>query len=363
MIIDSHAHIFPPMDGASGHATRREHLRYVQHTMMTHHQPVRRLDTGEMVTKQKLYDGVDVAIDAQYDRDFRGGDYGRFVWTVDGVDHAIQYFPPTLANLEATAEQMLAQMDYVGVQKAVIQSGHLYGRLNEHVAAAVAKYPDRFWGLAMVDEWRCDDSGQIRALDHAVRELGLHGLWFLSANLHLHRRNTMLDDPAFHPFWDHVRELGIPVFWFPTPGAPGRDLYLAELAAFDRWVRRYSEIPVVLTHGLMIGRFIEDGKVVVPEEAWKALVHPNVYVELVIPIMMGATWEYPFIEAQPIIRQYYERLGPDRLVWGSDMPNVERHCTYRQSLDHIRRHCDFIPAGDMDKILGGNVAKVMQAAR
>ena len=59
-----------------------------------------------------------------------------------------------------------------------------------------------------------------------------------------------------------------------------------------------------------------------------------------------------------MVRQYYERLGPDRLAWGSDMPNMERHCTYRQSLDYLRAYCDSIPPADMDMILGGSAARL-----
>ncbi|MCI0440492.1 MAG: amidohydrolase, partial [Chloroflexi bacterium] len=46
------------------------------------------------------------------------------------------------------------------------------------------------------------------------------------------------------------------------------------------------------------------------------------------------------------------------LAWGSDLPNVERHCTYKQSLDYLRQHCDFIAPSDMDKICGDNVARL-----
>ena len=81
-------------------------------------------------------------------------------------------------------------------------------------------------------------------------------------------------------------------------------------------------------------------------------------MEILIPILQGGVWEYPFAEARPVIRQYYERLGADKLVWGSDLPNVERFCTYRQSLDYLRAHCDFIPDADMAKICGGNLERL-----
>ncbi len=359
MIVDSHAHAFPAMGGRSGHRTRREHMRYVQHTMMTHHQPVRKVRDNSIVNRQTLYDGTDTALDALSDVEFRGGRYGRFVWTAEEDDHYIQYLPPSLARLDAPPEMMAAQMDYVGVDKAVLQTGHLYGRINRYLADAVRKFPDRFWGLTLVDEWRADDPGQIRALDHGIRTLRLHGLWFNSGSLRMHRRSEQLDDAIFDPFWDHVRDLGIPVYWHVSPAIPGPDEYLTELAAFGRWAMRFPEIPVVFTHGLPLSRFMgEDGVISIPEHAWASLEGPNVVVELLLPIFQGAIWEYPFEDGHPIIREYYERLGPDRLAWGSDMPNVERHCTYKQSLDYLRLYCDFIPSEDMEKILGGNVERM-----
>jgi hypothetical protein len=42
------------------------------------------------------------------------------------------------------------------------------------------------------------------------------------------------------------------------------------------------------------------------------------------------------------------------------MPNVLRHCTYAQTLDHIRRHADFIPPADRDLVLGGNLSRFFE---
>ena len=60
-----------------------------------------------------------------------------------------------------------------------------------------------------------------------------------------------------------------------------------------------------------------------------------------------------------LVRQLYDTFGPNHLVWGSDMPNVLRFCTYRQSLDYLRRYCDFISAADMDLIVGGTAARLL----
>jgi hypothetical protein len=42
------------------------------------------------------------------------------------------------------------------------------------------------------------------------------------------------------------------------------------------------------------------------------------------------------------------------------MPNVERNCTYKQSLDYLVRYCDFITPNDMDLITGGNAVRLLK---
>ena len=70
--------------------------------------------------------------------------------------------------------------------------------------------------------------------------------------------------------------------------------------------------------------------------------------------------DYSLEEAKKLIKQQYEELGAHKLCWGSDMPNVERNCTYRQCLTHLTKHCDFIKQADMELILGGNIARIMK---
>ena len=226
--------------------------------LASHHQPVRRADDGSIVRGRTLAHVDNPTLDDLTEVDFRGDAYGRFAWTVDGVDHNLQYLPPTLTRLSAPPELMVAQMDFVGVDRAVLQTGHVYGRLNRYLSEAVRRFPDRLWGLAMVDEWLVDSPGQRAALDRAIGGLGLHGLWFQTGNLHLHGRGESFDDPVFGAFWNHVADMGIPVYLNLAGAPPGREAYLAELAAFARWRSRHPRIPLVLPHGISLFRFMDD---------------------------------------------------------------------------------------------------------
>ena len=57
-----------------------------------------------------------------------------------------------------------------------------------------------------------------------------------------------------------------------------------------------------------------------------------------------------------------DRYGAEKLVWGSDMPNVERFCSYRQCVDYIRRHCAFLTSREKDLILGENLRALLGIA-
>ena len=61
---------------------------------------------------------------------------------------------------------------------------------------------------------------------------------------------------------------------------------------------------------------------------------------------------------QKTIEDAYRRLGAEKLVWGADMPALERACTYRQSIDYVRVHCPFMTAREKDRVLGGNAAEM-----
>jgi predicted TIM-barrel fold metal-dependent hydrolase len=360
VIVDGHAHVFPRLGAGAGFRSPDEHRRYLQRHMSTHPQGGRRVRDNAPVGGELLRTPDRNDLDSLPDVNFRVGDFGRLEWeAAAGVDQQsepcyLQFLPPHLEDTTARPERMLAQMQYLGVDRALLQSGKLYGITNRYLADVVRRWPDRFRGCATVDEDRADV--QVEALQEAIRRLGLSALYFSNDGFAAGGYQRRFDDARYFPFWEAVDALEVPVLWdirFAVRRSQAD--YMAEAVRLGGHLRRFPRIQNVLTHGLPAST-LDGGQI--RDDLWATLREPNLTVELLFPLLHGATWEYPYLEAQAIVRELHARLGPTKLLWGSDMPNVERSCTYRQSLDYLRRHCRFISAADLDLIVAGNADRL-----
>jgi predicted TIM-barrel fold metal-dependent hydrolase len=339
VIVDGHAHAFPRLGSGGGFRSPDEHRRWLQRHMSTHPQGGRRARDNAPVPGAALCPSPATDLNDLPEVGFRVGDFGRLEWEHAGEPCYLQFLPPHLEDTTARPERML---------------GRLYGITNRYLADVVGRWPERFRGCATVDEARADE--QVGALQEAVGELGLSALYFSNDGFAAANYERHFDDARYFPFWEAVEALGVPVLWdIRFALRRGQADYMAEAARLRGHLRRFPRVENVLTHGLPASAF-DGGRI--PDDLWATLREPNLTVELLFPLLHGATWEYPYREAQAIVRDLHSRLGPTKLLWGSDMPNVERSCTYRQSLDYLRRHCDFIPAADLDLILGGNADRL-----
>ena len=304
------------------------------------------------------------SLDALKDADFRAEGHGRFRWTVDGEDYVKQYFPPAITDMAYPADRLVAEMDYAGVDKALLHRTPYLGIGNEFIADCVRSYPGRLMGLAHVEEWlvATEPEVSIAKLRRAVREQGLCGLQFLPPQLNLYNYDGPWDAPEFHPFWDAVAELGIPMFFSLKPRVePFLESYLEGLRTLVRWMERYPNVQVVMTHGMEWRLFNEGEGLRIHEDLWKAFESPGLHLQFLFPIALGAIWDYPMPQVRPTIEECVKRIGADRLMWGTDMPIVTRFWTYRQNIDFIRTYCDFLSEDEMNAIMGGTVARLLGA--
>jgi predicted TIM-barrel fold metal-dependent hydrolase len=346
MIVDVHAHIFPHLGGAGGWKSASAHLAFQKAGLYIPRH-------GGTKNSESL-EGADF--------NFRVGRFGRFEWSENGVDYYRQYNPPSLQDQVASPEFMLAQMDHAGVDIAVLQNALFYGKLNQYFSKCVKKYPDRFVGLAELNERRGHRKGEIKKLRHVVKELGLKGIYYKARVFFRDGVSQKYTDREFDLFWREISDLGISVHWALFAEREHAEGFLEKLRILRVWAEKFPDIPSIIVHGLFpIGPFMRGQDVMIPTEFFEVLKQPNVAAELLFPVIAGPLgWDYPYPQAQRIIKHLYEEVGAEKLVWGSDMPLVECNCTYRQSLTYLKNYCDFIAPKDMDLILGGNAVRILK---
>lgn len=377
MIIDSHTHIFPNLEGASSGQEGSPSLLYLQKFVSdSPAQAVRRTKDNSVVedrTQWALWDPNDPSPSGAYDVQFRLGEFGRLVWTKDGADYFMHLYGPSLQKIVSPPEFLLAQMDYAGVGMAVLQNAWIYGQMNDYFSNAVKKYPGRFVGSVQISEAFANSDVQIRELRRGVLDLGLKALYYANARFFENSYSSYFDDSKYYSFWDEVRNLGIPVYWdlvaLKEPGHSAETPYERfshQMQRFENWRRKYPEIPCILVHGVPL-RYIRKGDELmdIPSDLWDIWKQPNIYLELLFPMQVshptpgGSVWDYPYTEVHPVIRQLYAKLGPEKLLWGSDMPNMERNCTYKQGRQYLERHCPFLSESDKQLLFSGNVARLL----
>jgi predicted TIM-barrel fold metal-dependent hydrolase len=364
MYIDSHAHVFQHWGGgACGHASRSIHLSYLRKIGTGPAGKIFRVSDGTEVSSSGLFRDRDFSWNGFVDANFWVGQFGQLNFSLGGEDYYIQYMPVSMKDLECPPELLVAHMVYAGIDHCVLQAGGAYGSMNDYNAFAQNQYAGRFTGLMNVDEGAADSPAMLAEVDRAYGRLGLRGLYF-KADFSRYGYARNFNDRDFDVFWERIVALDIPVF-LEIAATPHFDKpsYIAQLERLGDLVGRYRGTRWLLVMPPPVKHFASDGTWNFPPEIMRVLRAENLMIELTFPITYGALWDYPYPEAQSLIRQLRDAFGASKLVWGTDMPNVERFCTYRQSIDYIRRYCAFLTSDEKDRILGGNVAELICLSR
>jgi predicted TIM-barrel fold metal-dependent hydrolase len=354
-IVDSHVYCFPSPP------PERMGEQQVWHAL--HHQPAWRTRDRARSDPLRLLDPAPGEPHRLADADFRiDREHRRFVWTVDGEDVTKQIYPPNLADIAFPPASCIAEMDYAGVDWGLIHVDRVFGTDNEYHAACVRQYPDRLRSMAIVDERGIpDDPDRVAAdLEHAIRDLGLHAIKFIPEYAYRSGTTDWVDGP-FGMFWDRATALGVPVF-FTLGSAPGsadeQEGYRAELGNIRRFQARHPDAVVSLTHGFPWRAFLDGNGLTLPDWLWEPFEHPNLHIEVSFPVRLGDVFEYPWTEVWPALEAMLRHVGPDRMLWGCDMPFQNRFCTYRQSLVWLDR-TGLLDPGAAAAIKGGTAARLL----
>jgi len=247
--------------------------------------------------------------------DYRAIDAVVNIWTAEALSHrpawTDEFFLGKVKGKHDSGGISLAQM-LAGMDAANIEVGFLVaaksGRVGlpgcyhmppEVVAAAVAQYPDRFFGLVGIDPYTGMDG--VRALEYAVKELG-----FIGAHIYPHWFELPPNHAKYYPFYTKCIELGIPVQMQVGQSliyskeqrcrSVGRPIYLDDIAC---------DLPELKLIGSHVGIPWHDEMIAM---AWK---HENVFI--------ATDAHSPRYWPESVVK-YLNSYGQDKVIFGTDFP-------------------------------------------
>jgi len=364
VILDSHVYCFVSPDEPAGHPDAALHLREIQVFHALHHQPAWRTRDRAPSDASRLLDPTpDEPLRAATGVDFRvDRTHHRLTWRLDGEDHTKQIYPPNLHDVAFGPGSCIAEMDYAGVDVALMHVDRALGLDVAYLADCVRRYPGRLYSMAPVDEAAIlvDPEGVIRDLDDAIRVHGLHVIKFIPEYAY-RAGGGAWDDGPFRSFWEAATSLGVPVA-FTLGAAPGhadeREGFLAELEVLQRWMDRYPDTAATVTHGFPYRAFLEGDRLVLPDRIWEPWQNPRLHLEVSFPVRLGDLFDYPYREVWPALEAMLRNVGARNLLWGTDMPFQNRFCTYRQSRRWIET-CGLLTEGELAEVMGLTAARLL----
>ena len=220
-----------------------------------------------------------------------------------------------------TLERMLQMMDAAGTERAFLVA-HKTGQLGlpgswhlpyETVAEAVARYPDRFHGLAGIDP--TEGMAGVRGLEAAVRDLG-----FIGAHAYPHWFELPPDHARWYPFYAKCVELDVPVLLqvgqslVYEPRRPLRSV--GRPITLDAVACDFPELKLV---GIHVGIPWADEMIAM---AWK---HENVFI--IADAHAPKYWPESFV-------RYIDSYGRHKVMFGTDFPVLD-FARYRAEVDAL----------------------------
>ena len=252
---------------------------------------------------------------------------------------------------EAPAEQLVAEMDRAGVDRAVLVA---LSHHDEYLRFSLERFPGRFAAIGV------QPPGRVEAEAYAGRRetVGLQGLRLFTLGDPSIARPERLEtfpllaelDRAGDKLWFYGARAQMELLELVLEALPGLTVVLnhlgfwpTELVADEygrpRFATGYTQAG--LDSVVRLARF------------------PRVYV-LLTGLYAFAERPWPYDDLRPVTAALLEAFGPGRLLLGSDSPWILREPGYAQTLAALDAHFAGLDEADRALIRGGNAAALFR---
>jgi len=243
-----------------------------------------------------------------------------------------------------TAERLLDDMDDAGVDEAVVVGYPICDWRDNHYTVSCAAEHDRLHGVVMIDPFADDAADQLR---DAMATEGVIGVRLGAACPH----DAMWE--RFDPDATWLREsIAETAFW---EAAAETDALVQVLAHEDQLhqalalVETYPELTYAFDH------FAHADPAVPPAEgpfaAFADLAEYDTVAVKVSEVVHRSDEGFPYTDMHEHVRWFLDTFGRERVVWGSDYPNVSDEASYGDAISWLD-HVDGVSDADREWLTG-----------
>lgn len=244
--------------------------------------------------------------------------------------YVMQLLPPYFRDSVFSSESLIKTMDFYGVKKAAIMQSLCF-EMNAEVAAAVLQHEERLVGAMVIEP----KDGAIEEIRY-WRKRGLsiikfemsEGIGFSSPKAFPDMR---FNDIQMKEIFAEAEKNDITIAIDPSR-IEGSGYQIEEV---EEVLKSFPLLHVVICH---LG--VPDGKMTkksAQQIRWKQMLslarYKNVWFDIsALPAIFKESC-YPYKEAIVEVSDFINCFGPEKVIWGSDIPGTFLQATYKQMID------------------------------
>ena len=284
---------------------------------------------------------------------------------IDSHCHAWKYWPYQNNNehepnesgvpnpeIWGNVEQLIYEITRNGVDQATIVSAQIWHNPenNKYISDSVEKYSDKLHQFVDLDSYWSDtyhtSDSDVR-LNEFMEKMKIIGFTHYLSH---EEDGDWLISPEGRKLFSFAEKNGLIASIACTPRHQENIRKVAEA---------FPELPILCHHMSLMSSDLK--KIDQMEDVMRSSEHENIYLKFSgYNYILGENnrWNFPYSDAMWVYKEAYENFGP-RMAWGSDFPVVKFSSTYKQTLEVIRSHCEFISKKDKEMIMGGNLVNLI----
>lgn len=249
--------------------------------------------------------------------------------------------PEKTTDEEAAIENWYQEAIKYDIDKIVFVTGGGNKRLSE----IVSSHPDRFIGYAHHDPSEPDAA---ETLEYYIREKGLKGYKILAPRI-----DTPMNDKSMYPVWEVAQDLEIPVLIhfgiMGGAGGIGNHININPIIIHDV-AKAFPKMNIIVPH-FGCGYVFETLNL-----CWSC---PNVVIDT-SGSNQWMRWMPYEVTLQGLYKKYYETVGPERILFGTDSSWFPRGFAHAYLEEQMRAMVySGFTAEERDLILYKNISNLL----